>query len=181
MRHTKNSSKSPSVVRDYIFLNTKGNCLLCSESCSPCNSEEQSRANLQTSINFCRLSSRYLGFNLEKIVASSLTTVGKKGVQEDEKKVEKIAVELCDRCLSVANAFCQVHFQLQFHQMLLDRCVRSLTEVIRDADKKTTESLFPLAKEGPAVRKQHKTFTRLTAGSFKSAANLRKKLYKKSK
>lgn len=190
MANTRRSAPFSLLDKNYIFLNTKGLCLLCYDEC-PVQTLDKRKETTQTSINFLRLVSRYLEFNVDNVVVAPLKKVGRKCVLQNKqqqqndanRKVDKVGFELCERCASLANAFCQVQFQVQFHQMILDRCVRSISEIIKDANKKTAAELFTLSEEGDpeANKKQQKTFTRLTLGGLRSANILRNKLYKKSK
>lgn len=91
---------APSLLdKNCIILNTKGLCLLCYEEC-PANLIDRQRELKETSVNFTRLVSRYLGFNVEDIVDEPLMKVGRKRLSardEDGKKVDKIGFEMCDR------------------------------------------------------------------------------------
>lgn len=180
--------------KDYIYLNTRGICILCYDECDPITNEEKKKVNIQTTINFCRLISRYLNFNMEDVIAHPLTSVGRKrrgswgegeddendGIGNSRKKYDKVAFELCERCVGLAHAFNQVHFQVQFHQMILDRCVRSISDIVRKANKKSVSELFVLSEDDEAMKRQEKTFTRLSLGGLRSANRFRNKLLKKS-
>ncbi|CAL8139670.1 unnamed protein product [Orchesella dallaii] len=153
--------------KNFIFLNTDGICLLCYDDCPK--SVEKEKNSMQTSINFCKLISRYLGFNLENVVETPVKSLRKC------KKPDKIGIELCERCFQLALAFCNVHFQLQFHQMVLDRCIRTISEIIRESETKAKGALFTMCKDENSLMQQKK-FTRLAVGNLKSANNLRNKL-----
>lgn len=175
----------PSLDKNFIFLNTKGLCLLCYEEC-PMQILERRRLTTQTSINFTKLMSRYLGFSVDNVIASPLRKVGRKCAkdrdqQNDNKKFDKIGFELCDRCEAVAQAFCEVQAKIELHQMILNKHVRSISEIIKDGNKKTAAELFRLSEDDDAIRKQQKTFTRLSLGGLRSANMLRNNLYKRSK
>ncbi|ODM92270.1 putative zinc finger protein [Orchesella cincta] len=167
LNNFKSFKMSTEKNKNVLFLNTDGVCLLCYDDC-PKSMEKEDSA-MQTSINFCKLISRYLGFSIEKLVETPV-----KHLRKCEKP-DKVGVELCERCFQLALAFCNVHFQLQFHQMVLDRCIRTISEIIKESEKTAKGALFTMCKDENSLMQQKK-FTRLALGNLKSAHNLRNKL-----